>query len=475
VDDRRQPNLRLRDALIEAQWTGPQLAKAVNRAGAESGIALSYDRTAVAHWLAGVQPRLPVPGLLAEVFSRRLGRPVAPANLGLTPAPAGGSRVPARAAGSRRAPREGLAEDQPGPWDNDPARDLGALADPNIRAQDARQPAYSLAALAAPSWRRGGVPSLQTIRLDDRGDEKGARVTVADVTTAEQLARLLSAGDATFGGGYVRQAAAAYLAADLAPKLHAPAHPVARRRLFTAATEITYLCAFMCFDDELQGLGQRYYRAALRLATENSDQAAYAITLRAMSVQAYSLGHYHQARQLAEAAAESVRRLEPVQQAFLYGQLAVARACDGDEAGALSSMAAAERSLDHATSAAPLIGAYHVASLAHQQAAVRSFLGDRPGAIAALTVSVRHRPVNERRSRAITLAFLAELQMRAGHLDEAVQTWHRFLDDYPYVRSRRITTALAALRGSIRPYSRNAAARALLNRATALAASVQQR
>jgi tetratricopeptide (TPR) repeat protein len=461
VDDRRQPNLRLRDALIEARWTGQQLAMAVNRAGNEIGIVLSYDRTAVAHWLAGVHPRLPVPGLLAEVFSRRLGRPVAQADLGLAPAP---SWMPAGAAGSRQPPQERLTEDLPGRPDEDVAGILAALADPSAKTRAARQPAYSLAALTVPSWPHGGMPLSRTIRPQDTH----VKVTFADVTAAEQLARLLSAGDATFGGGYVRQAAAAYLAADLAPKLHAPAHPVARRRLFTAATEITYLCAFMCFDDELQGLGQRYYRAALRLATENSDQAAYAITLGAMSVQAYSLGHYRQARQLAEAAAESVRRLEPVQQAFLYGQLAVARASDGDEAGALSSMAAAERSLDHATSPvpAPLIGAYHLASLAHQQAAVRSLIGDQPGAIAALTVSVRHRPVNERRSRAITLAFLAELQMRAGHLDEAVQTWHRFLDDYPYLRSGRITTALAALRGSIRPHSKNAAARALLNRAT---------
>lgn len=453
--DLRQPNLSLRDALAEAGWTGQQLADAVNAAGGEIGAALSYDRTAVAHWLAGTRPRSPVPELLAEVFSRQLGRLVTMAELGLS----------AKADDARLPSADAFAEDFARLEDDDVADALAALAESHVTgSRTARQPAYNLAALAVPGWSDGRAVLP---RRPPPARAAGRGVTVGDVAAAERMARLFSTCDVALGGGYVRQAAVSYLAIDLAPKLRVPAYPARRRRLFAAATEIAYICAFTCFDDELHGLGLHYYRAALRLAAENGDQAAYAITLRGMSVQAESLGHHQQARRLAEVAADSVRHVQPVQQAFLLGQLAVARAAHGDRPGALASLNAAERRLDQATSAASLIGAYHAASLAHQQAAVRSLLGDKQGAITALAASVRLRPRAERRAHAITVAALAELQLGAGYLDQAVQNWHLFLDAYPCLHSGRVTAALRVLRRSIRPHTRNPAAHALMQRAAA--------
>ncbi|MCI2415822.1 hypothetical protein MOQ72_00160 [Saccharopolyspora sp. K220] len=91
--------------------------------------------------------------------------------------------------------------------------------------------------------------------------------------------------------------------------------------------------------------------------------------------------------------------------------------------------------------------------------------GDRPAAIAALRTSVRHRPNCERRSRAITLARLAELQLADGQLERACDTWHQFLDDYPYLSSRPADAALAALRSCVRPFAANPVAGVLLHRA----------
>jgi transcriptional regulator with XRE-family HTH domain len=464
VDDWRQANRQLRDALAEAGWTGQQLATAVNIAGRETGVMLSYDRTAVAHWLAGTQPRSPVPELLAEALSRRLGRLVNPRELGLLP-PAGAAGLPTQAGASYS--RRALSRDLAQIHNEDALSALAALADSRaVSGQTAGQPAYSLAALTLPGWSSEAMPL--PLRANP-ADGAPARLTAASIASAEHMARLCRAYDAAFGGSYARPAAAWYLA-ELTPKLRAAVPPARQRRLLTAATEIAHLCAFMCFDDGLHGLSQRYYRAALALAAENGDQAAYAITLRAMSAQAYSLGHSRESRRLAESAAESTRRLEPVYQAFVLGQLAVARAADGDGSGALVSLTAVERRLHQAATATRPIGGYHRASLAYQQAVVRSLLGDQHGAIAALCISIRHRPVTERRSRAITLASLAELQLSVGHLDEAVQTWHQFLDDYPYLRSGRVTAAFQMLRRRIRPHSRNAAARTLMQRAAAQAA-----
>jgi tetratricopeptide (TPR) repeat protein len=439
----RQLNLRLRDVLADAGWTEQELATAVNAAGAENGVRLSYDRTTVAHWLSGTRPRPPTPDLLAEVFSRRLARQVTPAELGLA------ADSPDDAGSAEGRPRNG---------------DIGSVLiqlHASAGPRTASMPAYSLADLEFPGWpETANVPPAR--RFADRQS-----VTVSDTDAAEHLARVLAADDAAFGGGHVRRATAAYLAADLAPKLYARTSPATRRRLFGVATQLSYLCGFMCFDDQLHGLSQRYYRTALRLGAENGDQAGYAIALRAMSVQASSLGHYRQARNLAETAASGARRLGPRRQAFLYGQLAVVLAADGDRVGALASIADAERRLDQATSASQLTGTYHIASLAHQQAAVQDLLGDRRGAITALEESIRHRPADERRSRAITLAFLAGLQLSAGCLDEAVSTWHLFLDDYPHLDSGRATAELRRLRSRVRPLAKNATARTLLQRASA--------
>jgi transcriptional regulator with XRE-family HTH domain len=439
----RHPNSRLRYVLAEAGWTEQELATAVNAAGAEIGTRLSYDRTTVAHWLSGTRPRPPTPDLLAEVFSRRLARQVTAAELGLA------AESPDGAGSASRRPRNG---------------DIGSVLihlHTSAKPRAASMPAYSLADLEVPGWPEAADVS-QARRFTGRRP-----VTVADMDAAEHLARVLAADDAAFGGGHVRRATAAYLAADLAPKLYSRMSAATRRRLFAVATQLSYLCGFMCFDDQLHGLSQRYYRTALRLAAENGDQAGYVIAMRAMSVQAYSLGHRRHARNLAETAASGARRIGPRRQAFLYGQLAVARAVDGDRAGALASMADAERRLDQATSASQLTGAYHLASLAHQQAVVRDLLGDRHGAITALDASIRHRPDDERRSRAITLALLADLQLSAGYLDEAVSTWHLFLDDYPYLDSGRATAELRRLRSRVRPLTRNAMARTLLQRASA--------
>ncbi len=61
VSGRRVANAWLGDLLAEAGWSGAELARAVNALGTLHGLALRYDRTAVAHWLSGTRPRRPVP------------------------------------------------------------------------------------------------------------------------------------------------------------------------------------------------------------------------------------------------------------------------------------------------------------------------------------------------------------------------------------------------------------------------------
>ncbi|MFE2879366.1 hypothetical protein ACFXG6_25195 [Streptomyces roseus] len=436
----------------------------MNAIAGESGLRLSLDRRSVTHWLAGRQPRAPLPDLVAEALSRGLGCHLTAATVGMAKPPAR-RRTPPTPSGS--GPGTDAGDD--GFEVQDVSERLQKLGYVDPRRQMVDQGVFRIAALSVPSW----AQALSQARTRIPGDDAGHPVALEArrVRTAELLIAVFADSDDAFGGGHQQAALSSYLAAEIAPLLHAPGSARDARALRAAACQLTYLAAFMCFDQEQHALAQRYYRIALDLAAEAGDTGAYAVTLRAMSVQARVIGHHRHAVHLAEAAATTGRALTSLRRAFLLGQLAVARAADADRAGALSSLSAAERYLERAgsgLSSGEAVGAYHPAALAHQQAAVQALLGDRQGAVAALTQSLATRPADERRSRAITTGRLAELHLATGHLDQAIATWHSFLDDYPHLRSERTTTCLTQMRQQLRPHTRHPAARHLLTRAATM-------
>jgi hypothetical protein len=316
---------------------------------------------------------------------------------------------------------------------------------------------YSVAAARLPAFAETRPPT-------HNGSGQGTRVGRAHVEAAALMLRLFSDADTASGAGRVRPALSAYLSANVVSWLDAPATPAVRAKLLAIATDLTYLAGFLCFDDQRHGVAQRYYRIAAQLSRAANDPGRYAMALRGMSVQAVTLGHHHESWRLASAAVDSAQTHGRVSRAFLIGQLAVAGAADGDRSAALRHLLSAERLLDSGDSADGDVGAYHLASLAHQQAETLALLGDTPGAIRRLDLSLRHRPLNERRSRAITRARLAELRLGAGHLEHACAEWHAFLSDVPLLESRRIDTALRSLRAKVRPFAQIPAARDVLAR-----------
>ena len=458
----RKANAALRALLTEARWTEDGLARQVNAVAAEIGLATRLDRRSVSHWLAGRRPRSPLPELIAEALARRLGRPLSAAETGLSMQVTGGASAPTRAVRSGGDPKE------------DPLETLDLLCKLAEAGKEVDQGGvYSVADLDdLHAW-----PADDLFQAPFR-EARGARLELEHVTSARQMAKVFVDADSVFGGGYARAALARYLAYDIVPRLRAPARRDTRRRMLSVASELAYVCGFMCFDDEQNAIAQRYYQAALKLSIENDDPIAYAATLRAMSVQARTLGHYVQARSLAEAAVASVRdcKLPDPQRASLYGPLAVAAAAQGDREAALEALTHAEQLVKGHVAGAHggdpeatgAIGRYHAASHAYEEAAVRALLGDRPGAIRVMSESVRRRPADERRSRAITLAGLAELHLDQGHLDESIAACHAFIDDYQPLRSNRAQSALRRLTARLRPHAANNSARQLLVRAAAV-------
>jgi len=442
----RTPNQSLRLLLGQADWSGAALARAINAIGVERGLSLRYDRTAVGHWLAGTRPRPPVPELVAEALSRQLAKPVSALDTGLAVAD------PADAAcggAGDAAPPEPAAVDR--------LEQLAALL--SLRGL-APGDVYSLAVLAVPQWSQQVTPPRPAPGV------RPAAVGMAQVGAARTLLALLSQHDAAFGAGQVLVPLRQYLATAVVPWLRADAPPAVRRELLTVAGQLAYLCGFAHFDCNRNAEAQRYYLTGVGIAREAGDPIGYALGLRGLSVQAHALGHYAQADRLAEQAVETGLRHAPAQlQAFLLGQSAVTRASTGERRAATGRLLAAERCLERSTSGPTPVGAYHQGSLALQHAFVAKGLGAREEAIEALRSSLRHRPADECRSRAVSLAELAETQLSVGHLDQACHTWSAFLELYPRLHSARADDRLRAMSARLRPYRGNRAAAALCERA----------
>ncbi|BFV60448.1 Tat pathway signal protein [Kitasatospora sp. CMC57] len=422
----RKQNTLLRSLLDEAGWSGESLASAVNALGRESGLALSYRRPSVAQWLAGSVPRPPVPGLVAEAFSRRLGRVVTVAQAGLGPSSSG------------------------------PADDGNRLA--VLLAEATSRPPYLLSGLRT-------VPTVLTGRLTTVGTvgPGAARLTVAHHQAVDDMTALLSSADQQLGAGAVRRTLCSYFQQTVVPWLSLPGAPASRRALFRSAAGLAYLGGFVHFDDRLQGSAQHWYRLSAALADEAADQRTLAVALRALSVQARSLGHYGAALRLAESAVALGTGLGAVESAFLEGQRAVALAARGDRTACLASLTRTElylsRAEDGSTTAT---GVYNEASLAYQRAAVCRHLGDARGAVTAMASAVRLRPAHERRSHALTLARLAELHYAEGELEAACATWQQFLRSGATVSSARLAHAGATMRAALVPHQRHTDARDLL-------------
>lgn len=438
------PNQLLRRLLTEAHWTGTRLASEINVAGARQGRRLTYDRTAVAHWLTGTRPRAPVPELVAEVLTGALGRPIDVADTGLGPSPA--LMEPAVHSSA--------------PSGGDAVKMLKHLNEQADRRSVARGGVFTLAALTVPTWAAQG-PRHTPSRVGT-----ARKVGPDHIEVCRSLLPLFSQSDVTFGAGGVREPLQRFLAVSVTQWLEAPAEPRFRRDLCAIAAQLTYLCAFTHFDSNLHYQAQQYYLASLALAHEAGDRSSYALGLRGLSVQAHALGHFRHADRLAtQAVGLGIPCAKPHEQAFLLGQLALTKAATGDPKWSARHLSAAEKRLETASSDRVAVGAYHPASLALHHAAVARALHDRGRAAKALRTSLLHRPDGEDRSRAITLAHLAEVQLGLGQLDLACCTWSEFIACAPRIDSARVDDLLHTLIASLRPHQRNRAAAALLDRA----------
>ncbi|MCN0152271.1 hypothetical protein [Salinispora arenicola] len=318
-----EPNDALAALVREAGWSWAGLARRINDLGANEGRALRYDYTAVNRWIKrGEKPRQPVPTLLAQALSERLGRQIDASEFGM---------VEEQSLAAR-----GLH------YSDDPHVAVNTIIDlgrADVKRRAIVTAPFVLAAL--------GVPSRDWLlaTLDETSTERGPRqVGMRQVTGIREMFALFQDMDVMRGGGHARTALVEYMQSYVLPLLKREHEPAVRQALYEAAAEQSYLVGWMAYDDGEHGLAQRYLIQALRLAEAAGSAALGAHVLAGMSDQANLLGHPREALMLARAGRRGLpSEASPACLADLYILEGRAHAALGDTTAAVASVVRSER------------------------------------------------------------------------------------------------------------------------------------
>ncbi|MFI8852513.1 transcriptional regulator [Streptomyces sp. NPDC053499] len=436
----RQPNERLQALIQEAGCSNAGLARRVNMCGAEHGLDLRYDKTSVARWLRGQQPRGRAPGIIAEALGRKLGRTVTIDEIGM----ANGKNL-ASGVGLQFAPTVvGAVEQVCELWRSDVGR-RDFLTGSTVAAS----------ALVEPSrdWLIT-QPDHQVAR------SSGARVGEADVAAVQAMTEALSDLDHRYGSGHIRPVVVHYLNSVVSGLLGGSYKEAVGRSLFAAVARLTELAGYMAVDTGQHGLAQRYYIQSLRLAQAAGDRAYGGYVLAAgMSHLAASLGNPREIAQLARAAQEGARgRVTPRVEAMFHAAEARGHALMGDARACQASVTRALTAMDGAEVAAEAgddpswIAHFDRAYLADELAHCHRDLGQAESAAARAEEAVTGHPHGRARRRAIGLFLLAGAQVQQREVERACQTGGQAAQLLAGLRSDRGAEYLDDFRQRLEPY-----------------------
>ncbi|MEV0227203.1 regulator [Streptomyces sp. NPDC050704] len=472
----RTPNRQLAALIAEAGFSNAGLARRVDQLGLEHGLDLRYDKTSVTRWLRGQQPRGTTPALIAEVFTRRLGRRLTAQDLGLD------ACAPVYAGLEFAATPEEAIDIVGGLW----RKDSGSHA-------ELRKIAFTPAGLVVPSrdWLIGraddrvsrGDPA--TVRVPVQGRPPavprqrtqtergpGQRVTQGDIAALRSVGELFRALDHAYGGGHARQALVRYLEHEAEPMLRGTYGEQTGRRLFAAAADLTRLAGWTSYDIAAHGLAQRYFVQALRLSQAAGDRAYGSYVLVTMSRQAVYLGHGREAVQLARVAQQGVgSAAPPVVQALLYavearghGVLSEVRACT-------ASLVRAERALEAARPGDEVphwARFFDEAQLADEFAHCHRDLQQYRAAAQHAERSLQLRAPGYARSRLFCRVVLATARLGLGELDQACQLGAEAAAQAGEMRSVRALEYVRDFERRLEPYRDAAPVRGYRDKVAAL-------
>lgn len=287
----------------------------------------------------------------------------------------------------------------------------------------------------------------------------GRRIGQAEVDALWSMCASFADADHRLGGGYARSTLMHYLDAVVRPLLlDGDYSDGVGRDLMAAAARLCDLCAFMSFDSAEQGLAQRYFVQALRLAHASGNQALAAHVLGDMSMQAHHLGHADRALELAEAGYRTgVGCGSPstaARCAVLQGR---AHALRGDRVPASRSRLIAEQNLDTtATEPEPLwIQFFTAEQLAIEGQYIASDLGDHEE-VKRFAAAAGSPAIDMQRRRVLSTATLADAHLPTSgpgkDVDHACALLGEVLPALPALTSVRARNRVAGVRRKLLQY-----------------------
>ncbi|WP_328539737.1 transcriptional regulator [Streptomyces sp. NBC_00344] len=421
------PNTLLDALLDEAGMSHAGLAARVNRAGASRGLSLRYEHTAVARWLKGQRPRGQVPDLLCEVLAARLRRTLTLDDVGLG--------VPDGPAPSQGTPLSGFMERAAALWRSDEQQRPHILGAAPVTGTPA----------VLPVWEWENPPEDVDVSRDGP-----TRVSLADTETLRAARAHYELMYRKAGGIATRARVVRFLNFETAPLLRGSYSDATGRQLLRAAGGLVAIAGICAYDSDAQGLAQRYFHQALRLAKASGDRGLGAYVVALLVNQALFMGEYRQAVAFAEAALRAAgRELTPALGTDLHAMQAKAYACLGDASSAMSCIRRAEAAAGRISSGAePDETGYVQPGLVNVQVAEALLrLGDLPAA-RAQAVAAADAPAHDR-GRVHRLATLAQIELRQGEADRAVATAVEMTVQARGMESQRLRDQLRAVRGHL--------------------------
>ncbi|MFE4397221.1 MULTISPECIES: transcriptional regulator [Streptomycetaceae] len=306
-----EPNPLL-DALIdEAEMSHAGLAARVNAAtGAR------YDHTAVARWIRGQTPRGAVPDAICTILGERLGRPFTLDGIGMG------------RPGSSSNELVGYLDRATALWRSD------RQSRPEVQAV----PAVTGTAAVVPVWEWENPP-------DDRDVSRAGTLHVG-VTDVQMLRAARTRYEQMYrgaGGVATKGRVVGFLTEHTAPLVRGSYTDAVGRDLLRAAGGLAAVAGICSYDADAQGLAQRYFHQALRLAKASGDRAFGGYVIALLVNQAIYLRDYRQAVAFAEAGIRSAGpHASSALATDLYAMQAKAFARMGDATSAHTAMAHAE-------------------------------------------------------------------------------------------------------------------------------------
>jgi hypothetical protein len=269
------------------------------------------------------------------------------------------------------------------------------------------------------------------------------------------------------GGVPVRPRVVAFLNGHAAPLLKSGYDDATGRQLHRAVGGLTALAGICAYDADLQGVAQRYFFHALRMAKASGDRGFGGYVVALLANQALYLGLHRQVIQYAETALRGARQyLTPALVTDLSTLQAKAYARMGNRGGCHASMRRSEEMAGRIrlSEEPPETGYVQPGLVEVQNADALRRLGDLTSARSYAERSVAAAGESHMRGRVHRLATLATILAGQGEAEGAAGIAGQMLDSATGMESCRIHDRVIAVRDAITAVSDGAAARELSER-----------